>query len=295
MEPLQFSINPADYGLPTRDELVAYRIWDTHFHGFFGSGNPVTQFRNNNFYVQRMGIERSISLEIGGTLATPLVPSPYDDEIRQILETEKSWLSGLTPIEPGFPDESCAKMEKWIRNGPCIGIKYVGGNKSGTLCDHPNNDAIIRLVQELNCTIYIHTWLKIGGTPRLPGRDNLPGENTPMNVAALAQRFPNVRMICGHSGGDWELGVRVVRPHKNVFLEFAGSDPHSGEVEYAVKELGADRIVWGGHGPSRSYATELGKVLDADLSREDRMKIFGRNFRQYAEPIFRKKGIKIEV
>ena len=295
MNPREFSINAADYGLPTRDELVSYRIWDTHFHGFYARQNPVAQFRANNFYVERMGIERSISLEIGGTLSDPLVPAPHDAEVRAVLEQEKDRVSGITPIEPGFPDESCAKMEKWIRNGPCIGIKYVGGNKSGTLCDHPNNDPIIRLAAELQATIYIHTWLKIGGTPRLPGRDNNPGENTPMTVVALAKRFPNVQFICGHSGGDWELGVRVVRPQKNVLLEFAGSDPHSGEVDFAVKELGVDRIVWGGHGPSRSYATEFGKVLDADLSRADRMKIFGGNFRKLAAAIFRKKGWKIDV
>jgi hypothetical protein len=28
MNPHEFFINPTDYGLPTRDELVAYRIWD---------------------------------------------------------------------------------------------------------------------------------------------------------------------------------------------------------------------------------------------------------------------------
>ena len=297
MNPREFFINAADYGLPTREELVAYRIWDTHFHGFnvSGAANPVEQFRRNNFYVDRMGIERSISLEVGGTLPHPLVPSPYDNEIRAILETEQDRVSGITPIHPGFPEESCAKMEQWIRHGPCIGIKYVGGNTSGVVCSHPNNDPIIRLAAELNATIYIHTWLKIGGTPRLPGRDNLPGESTPMDVAALARRFPNVRMICGHSGGDWELGVRVVRPHQNVSLEFAGSDPHSGSVDYAVRELGADRVVWGGHGPSRSYATELGKVLDSDLSRAARMKIFGGNFRKMAAAIFRQKGWKIEV
>jgi predicted TIM-barrel fold metal-dependent hydrolase len=184
-------------------------------------------------------------------------------------------------------------MEKWIRNGPCIGIKYVGGNKTGVACSHPNKDPIIRLAAELDATIYIHTWLKVGGRPRLPGHDNLPGESTPMDVVALARRFPNVRFICGHSGGDWELGVRFVRSHKNVLLEFAGSDPHSGSVDYAVKELGAERIVWGGHGPSRSYATELGKVLDADLARADRMKVFGGNFRQLAAPIFKRKGRKL--
>jgi predicted TIM-barrel fold metal-dependent hydrolase len=295
MNPREILLNAADYGVPTRDELVAYRIWDSHFHGFYGSNTPIAQFRANAFYVERMGIERSISLEIGGTLANPMTPAPFDDEVRAILEAEKHHLSGITPIDPGFPDESCAKMEKWIRNGPCIGIKYVGGNKLGIPCSHPNNDPIIRLAAELDATIYVHTWLKIGGTPRLPGRDNNPGESTPMELVALAKRFPHVRFICGHSGGDWELGIRAVREQKNVLLEFAGSDPHSGSVDFAVKELGVDRIVWGGHGPSRSYATEFGKVLDADLSRADRMKIFGGNFRRLAAPIFRRKGLKIEL
>lgn len=295
MSPREFHLNPADYGLPTREQFVALRIWDTHFHGFNGQGDVIAQYRFNQFYVERMGIERSISLEIGGTIGNPLAPARHDDAVRAILEAEQDRVSGITPIDPGFPDESCAKMEKWIKRGPCIGIKYGGGNTRGIACDHPNNDPIIRLAAELDATIYIHTWLKIGGTPRLPGRDNNPGESTPMDVVTLAKRFPNVRFICGHSGGDWELGIRAVRAQKNILLEFAGSDPHSGSVDLAVKELGADRIIWGGHGPSRSYATEYGKVLDADLSHADRMKIFGGNFRKIAAPIFKRKGWKLEL
>ena len=152
----------------------------------------------------------------------------------------------------------------------------------------------MRLAAELDVHVYVHTWLKVGGTPRLPGGGNGPSESTPMDLARLAQRFPQVTMICGHSGGDWELGVRAIRPFRNVLLEFAGSDPHSGMVEYAINELGVDRLVWGGHGPSRSYATELGKVLDADISKADRMKIFGANLRRITASIFRKKGIEIE-
>jgi len=151
----------------------------------------------------------------------------------------------------------------------------------------------MRLAAELDVHVYIHTWLKVGGTPRLPGGGNGESESTPMDLARLALRFPQVAMICGHSGGDWELGVRAIRPYRNVLLEFAGSDPHSGMVDYAIKELGVDRLVWGGHGPSRSYATELGKVLDADISKTDRMKIFGGNLRRISASIFRKKGIKI--
>jgi predicted TIM-barrel fold metal-dependent hydrolase len=152
----------------------------------------------------------------------------------------------------------------------------------------------MRLAAELEVHVYVHTWLQVGGTPRLPGGGNRESESTPMDLARLAQRFPQVSMICGHSGGDWELGVRAIRPYKNILLEFAGSDPHSGMAEYAIRELGVDRLVWGGHGPSRSYATELGKVLDADISKADRMKIFGANLRRITASIFRKKAIRIE-
>ena len=294
MNAREFVINPSDYGLPSRDELVACRIWDNHFHGF-AAANPIEQYERNNFFVERMGIERSIAQEVGGTLEEPFAPYPFDAEILRILERDKDRLSGRTPIDPGFPDESCAKIEKWIRNGPCIGIKYQGSKINGVTCSHRNNDPIVRLALELGVHIYVHTWLQVGGTPRLPGGGNGPSESTPMDLARLAQRFPQASLICGHSGGDWELGVRAIRACPNVLLEFAGSDPHSGMVDYAIRELGVDRLVWGGHGPGRSYATELGKVLDADVSKADRMKILGGNLRRICAPIFKKKGLKIEL
>ena len=54
MNPREFFIDPAAYGLPTRDELVAYRIWDNHFHGF-ASQSPIEQYERNNFLVERNG------------------------------------------------------------------------------------------------------------------------------------------------------------------------------------------------------------------------------------------------
>jgi hypothetical protein len=91
------------------------------------------------------------------------------------------------------------------------------------------------------------------------------------------------------------LGTRAIRPYENVLMEYSGSDPHSGMIENGINTLGADRLVWGGHGPSRSYATEIGKVLDANISNADRMKIFGGNLRRISATMFRKKGMKIEL
>ncbi|WP_236978927.1 amidohydrolase family protein [Membranihabitans maritimus] len=286
--------DPSQYGLPTLEELKDFRIWDTHYHGYLTGGDPIAQNEKMLSYVKRMGVERVVSVDIGGTLPRPLEPKPYDDEKRKFLEDNANFFSGIIPIDPGFPDESVKKMEEWIESGPCIGIKYVGGNQLGVTCDHPNNDIIINKAKELDAVIYIHTWIKTGGDPRVIGGANLDGESAPWHVAELAQRFPDTKMICGHAGGDWELGTRAIRKYENVFFEFSGADPHSGSVDLAVNELGADRIVWGGHGPSRSYSTEISKVLDASISHEERVKIFGGNYRILAAKIFEKKGLSLK-
>ncbi len=282
MNPDDFTLSPALYGLPDRQQLKDLRIWSEHYHGFMGG---VKQHEQMWFYVERMGIEKVINNDVSAADEVP-----YNDEERQILETRKDRILGKVCIDPGFPDESIAKMKKWIENGPCVGIKYLIGKKGDT-CSAPGSDRIIRYAGELGAEIYIHCWLKVGGTPRSLHGGNSAGESTPMDVAALAKRFPDVPMTCGHSGGDWELGARAVRPYDNVMFEFAGSYPHSGSVDYAVNVLGADRIVWGCHGPSRSYATELSKVLDANISHKDRMKIFGENYRRTWSGILKRKGI----
>ena len=113
MDPREFFINPADYGLPTRDDLVKLRIWDMHYHGFLGGG--MRQHEENLFYVERMGIERMLSLDIGGTPTDPLgtsLPADKKQEIREYLEKNADRISGLIPIDPSQPVESCRRMEE---------------------------------------------------------------------------------------------------------------------------------------------------------------------------------------
>ncbi|HUF09402.1 MAG TPA: hypothetical protein VMO47_08790, partial [Rhodothermales bacterium] len=187
VNPRQFALNPADYGLPTRDELVKLRIWDLHYHGLWEG--DLHRHEETLFYVDRMGIERMLSLDIAGSPRDPLgtsLSAEQKREIREFLENNTDRVSGLIPIDPSQPAASCRKIEEWVRNGPCIGIKYYGGNPGGICCSHPNNDRVIRLAAELNALVYIHTWMKVGGEPRRPGGDNIAGESTPRDVALLA-------------------------------------------------------------------------------------------------------------
>jgi uncharacterized protein len=291
---LEFALNPADFGLPTREQLQALRIWDLHYHGLYELTLDAKAHKELLPYVDRLGIERSIALDIGGGRKSPLDPSPTESLQLKILTEMKDRISGIVCIDPSEPDKSVAQMKKWIQNGPCVGIKYRGwGNRDSIRCDHPNNDPIIEAARTMNAIVYVHTWAKVGGTPRRAGGGVYEGENTPSHLVRLAKRFPDVPFVCGHGGGDWEIGAQHVRPYKHIVFEFSGSDPHSGSVDYAVRELGVDRIVWGAHGNMRCYATEISKVLDADLTHAQRMQVLGGNVRRTWGKIFRDKGVTV--
>jgi hypothetical protein len=106
-------------------------------------------------------------------------------------------------------------------------------------------DAIIRRAAELKAVIFQHTWFKTNG--------NYPGESTPDDLVTLARRFPEVPIICGHTGGTWELGIRAIRAQTNLYADLAGSDPTAGITEMAVRELGASRVIYGSDCGGRSF------------------------------------------
>lgn len=269
--------------LPTTEELAAMRPWDLHFHGL-GVMDDVLP------YIDRMGVERLLALGVGSWGNNP----ERDRRDERRLETWKDRVFGITIIDPTRPEDSVEKINRWVADGPAVGIKYSGVYDEDITCSHPNNDPIIARAGELDAVIYIHTWIKVGGEPRRPGGGNFVGESTPMDVADLAARFPDVRMVCGHSGGDWELAIRAIRPHENVLFEFSGGDPYSGAADLAIDELGVERIVWGGHLPSRSYSTEMAKIFDADATDAEYARMLGGNLRAYLTPILESKGIDFE-
>ena len=255
-DPRQFALNPADYGLPTRADLVAMRIWDMHYHGL--EGGNFRRHEETQFYVERMGIERVLSLDIAGSQRDPLgrsVSAEARKEIRRFLEEHADRVSGLIPIDPGQPRESCRKMEEWIRDGPCVGIKYYGGNPQGVTCSHPNNNPIIELAAELQAIIYIHTWMIVGGDPRRPGGRELGGrvdaDGRGTAGCAVPQRALDLRPL------RWRLGTgRACGPRATQRLD---------RVQRLRSALRSARL----HGrPARRRPLGLGRTRPQPLVRD---------------------------
>ena len=94
MNPYDFTLSPALYGLPDRQQLKDLRIWSEHYHGFMGG---IKQHEQMLFYIDRMGIEKMINNDVSGVNEVP-----YNDEERRILETQKDRFLGKICIDLYF-------------------------------------------------------------------------------------------------------------------------------------------------------------------------------------------------
>jgi hypothetical protein len=152
-------------------------------------------------------------------------------------------------------------------------------------CNAPELDPLVRRATELQAIILQHTYFKATG--------NLPEESTPAELAELARRHPDARFICAHSGGDWEAGFRAIRGCPNVFPDLCGFDPTAGVTEMAVRELGAERVLYGSDAGGRSFASQLAKVVGADIPDSAKRLILGENLKRLLLPMLKAKGVKL--
>jgi predicted TIM-barrel fold metal-dependent hydrolase len=204
-----------------------------------------------------------------------------NDEVLRALRAHPDRAFGLVYLTPKHPKESLEELDRCVRDGPMVGVKLWVAAR----CNAPELDSIIERAVELSAPVLQHTWIKATG--------NLPGESTPFDLAELAARHPTAMLICGHTGGDWEIGIRAIRPYGNVCADLGGGDPAAGLTEMAVRELGAERVIYGSDAGGRSFASQLGKVLGAEIPEDARPAILAGNLKRLLGPILKRKGVRI--
>ncbi len=260
-----------------------YVIWDAHGHLNTDGTTPGERIRSLLRYADRMGIERLVVF-----MGYPWSYDPDSDDMRrqndQVMEAVRQSggrALGYVYLNPKHGQASLDELDRCVRDGPLIGVKLWVALR----CHDRRLDPLVERAESLKAPILQHTWHKVTG--------NLPGESTAEDLATLAARHPSARFIAAHTGGDWERGIRALRGVENVTAEVCGSDPTAGFVEMAVRELGAERVMYGSDYPGRSFASQLAKVYGADISEHDKRLVFAGNLQRMLAPICSAKGIRI--
>ncbi len=266
------------------ENSASFEIWDLHCH-FNGVPGTTPEARLGHLleFADRLGIAR-LCVFMG--MEWSYDPSPEklrldNDQVLRAISHFPGRAFGFVYLNPKQTRASLDELNRCVADGPMVGVKFWVAQH----CNAPELDPLIARAAELKALVFQHTWLKLTG--------NLPGESTPMELAELAARHPNANIVCGHSGGDWERGLPAIRPHRNVYADLAGGDPTAGFTEMAVRELGAERVLYGSDVGGRSFASQLGKIFGAKIPNSAKRLICGENLKRLLRPILASKGIRV--
>ncbi len=132
--------------------------------------------------------------------------------------------------------------------------------------DHPYWIAVLESAAKHRIPVLVHG-------PQAPG-------------VIAARKVPEATILLAHGGTGWGVHVNewidtvlAIKDVPNIYLETCTSILSAGFVEFAVAELGADRVVFGTDSPLLDPAVQMEKVLGAEISDQAKRKILGDNMR----------------
>jgi uncharacterized protein len=202
---------------------------------------------------------------------TPEQVREANDLVLQALASYPTRLKGYCYVNPGYSREALAEMERCFKDEKMIGMKLYYQY-------HANDPAVYPVVEQTIAWGIPILW-HAGNLPEIVRRMETERDHATSNagqIADLARRYPAAMLIEAHlgGGGDWEWAIKTLRDVPSVFADTSGSVIDDGLVDMAKRELGVSRLL---------FATDLtmeagvGKILGADLTDEERERVWWRN------------------
>ncbi len=100
---------------------------------------------------------------------------------------------------------------------------------------------------------------------------------------SLCRQVPEVILINAHMGccpqavGDWHRSVAAAKRYPNIYLDTTSSTFDNGMLEFAVEEVGAERVLYGSDMPLLNPILQVAKVREAELTAAEKEAILHGN------------------
>ncbi len=252
-------------GEPLSDEL----IFDAHAHlahdGAMGIANNHLPYNDADGLVgtmDRLGIDRAIvSTWSGITHGDP----PSNDIMLRGIERYPDRLLGYGTVNPRYPEVAADEMRRVFHSGQMVGYKPYPPRQRVPLTDARHRPML--------------EWADRHGAPVLC-HGGLSGDRavTPDQLAELAPLYPNAKFLLAHAGSSWAVAEALVpaaRRWGNIYAEITYTSITYGLVEYLVREMGRDRVLFGTDCVMRDAAPQLGWAAWARIPIEDKRMVLG--------------------
>jgi len=268
--------------MPARKPVwqTARRI-DAHFH--VRDAGSTSGFSHATGRLDRDDAEQSLqhAEKLGIDLLCTSYPltseSPTPEEVRlansvtlQAMEMSERFL-GFCFLNPGYARESLAEIERCIVDGGMVGIKLY---HQYHICD-PALTPVMERAAELRVPVLMHA----GKGRDTETQTQQPRLSDASHFVRAAAMFPDTILIEAHigGGGDWEWSLRHLEQRPpNLYVDSSGSVVDAGIVDRTVAAIGLDHVLFA---TDMSMEEGVGKVLDADLTEQQRERIFAGNMK----------------
>jgi len=253
-------------------------IVDAHAHLWSAPSFSLDEFLK---WTTRFGIDKLCVSKLTST--RPASATGFTEANRDVAKAMKDHpdrILGYCYVNPCYEEEALKEFRRCLEEHNMLGLKLY----TDCHCLDPRVSPLIDLAIEFRAPILIHTAhlqrRYIGAFQ--PFHGNPPSVSTTEEIGELARRHPKATFIAAHigGGGDWEWGIKALRQPGNVMLDTGGTGVDLGMIEMAVRELGAEKIVFG---TDNVLCAGFGKVYGADIRDEDRKMILGGNMMRLIE------------
>jgi predicted TIM-barrel fold metal-dependent hydrolase len=219
-------------------------------------------------------VARAKRAHIGVSIVSPLqaimprgggAPIEANETTREIVNATDGLLQWVV-IDPRKPG-TLAQAGQMLQEPRCVGIKIHPEEHIYRIGEH--GDAIFEFAAKHDAVILSHS-----------GEQN----SLPADLVRFANNYPSVRLILAHIGCGWDGDlthqVRAIQSsrHGNVFADTSSAASLTpGLIEWAVAEVGAERILFGTDSPLYSAAMQRARIDDAEIGESDKRLILRDN------------------
>lgn len=210
--------------------------------------------------MDKYGVDRAVVFATGGHRPTDY--SKENDWTLNAVRRHLDRLIGFARVNPHYGSDAAAE----VRRAVSLGMRGV--KLHPTMEVFPANSPLVDPIMEAASRLRVPVLIHAGNPPYA----------LPSQVADVACRFPDVKVIMGHMGGSG-LAIDAVpsaRRAENLLLETSGVARRLA-IEEAVRTLGAHRIVFGSDWPYSHPAPEITKIRILEITEDERQKVLGGN------------------
>lgn len=195
-------------------------------------------------------------------------PVAGNNEIAAAVKEFPDRFIGFGVISPryGTAKDVAAEVDRCVQELGFKGLK-LHPSLNEYFADSPVVYPVVEKAIQYDIPMLFHCWSDTYSSPRA--------------IAALADRYPEAKIIMGHMGGDhWLEAIHIAATHENIYLDTADSHGDLLVMHTAVQVAGEDKITFGSDVPAFNLPSELAKVKHAMIGETAKVKILGGNARR---------------